>query len=294
MCEDCFDNMVVFSDVWWIGKKDENPEEAQLDFPKELSEGQPTDYDFKGGAGVVSKGVPKIATRYTEQQSPEANKDDLDDEKNLNDKIQETPLRQSKRNAQKKFKFVEVSSEDEFVGTDADVFEIEEEKACVKVGTSTGNDILGEFNNSCPKFVGNESEVPAEMQSSTPIELSTMSATNTQKLSRSAVSASKEKSNTLVQATISTLFKKADEKVSRNLEKSSSSRGRRLKLQDNDLKRKIDEGKESRKKRKVIVKNTGTKAAFGKKEYEEEDDDDIDEFSSTPKDTNGSDEDWAV
>ncbi|XP_021888399.1 DNA-binding protein RHL1 isoform X3 [Carica papaya] len=104
MCEDCFDNMVVFSDVWWIGKKDENPEEAQLDFPKELSEGQPTDYDFKGGAGVVSKGVPKIATRYTEQQSPEANKDDLDDEKNLNDKIQETPLRQSKRNAQKKFK----------------------------------------------------------------------------------------------------------------------------------------------------------------------------------------------
>ncbi|XP_021888402.1 uncharacterized protein LOC110807558 isoform X2 [Carica papaya] len=95
-----------------------------------------------------------------------------------------------------------------------------------------------QFNNSCPKFVGNESEVPAEMQSSTPIELSTMSATNTQKLSRSAVSASKEKSNTLVQATISTLFKKADEK--------------------------------------------------------EEDDDDIDEFSSTPKDTNGSDEDWAV
>lgn len=70
-----------------------------------------------------------------------------------------------------------------------------------------------QFNNSCPKFVGNESEVPAEMQSSTPIELSTMSATNTQKLSRSAVSASKEKSNTLVQATISTLFKKADEKV---------------------------------------------------------------------------------
>lgn len=54
---------------------------------------------------MVSKGVPKIATRYTEQQSPEANKDDLDDEKNLNDKIQETPLRQSKRNAQKKFKY---------------------------------------------------------------------------------------------------------------------------------------------------------------------------------------------
>lgn len=29
---------IVFSDAWWIGKKDENPDELRLDFPKELSE----------------------------------------------------------------------------------------------------------------------------------------------------------------------------------------------------------------------------------------------------------------
>lgn len=29
---------IVFSEAWWIGKKDENPEEARLDFPKELTE----------------------------------------------------------------------------------------------------------------------------------------------------------------------------------------------------------------------------------------------------------------
>lgn len=29
---------IVFSDAWWIGKKDENPGEARLDFPKELFE----------------------------------------------------------------------------------------------------------------------------------------------------------------------------------------------------------------------------------------------------------------
>ncbi|KAF7813434.1 DNA-binding protein RHL1 [Senna tora] len=38
MCEDYFDNMIVFSDAWWIGRKDENPEEAKLEFPKELFE----------------------------------------------------------------------------------------------------------------------------------------------------------------------------------------------------------------------------------------------------------------
>lgn len=27
---------IVFSDAWWIGKKDENPEEARLEFPKEM------------------------------------------------------------------------------------------------------------------------------------------------------------------------------------------------------------------------------------------------------------------
>ncbi|XP_021816618.1 DNA-binding protein RHL1-like [Prunus avium] len=31
---------IVFSDAWWIGTQAENPEEAQLDFPKELTEGQ--------------------------------------------------------------------------------------------------------------------------------------------------------------------------------------------------------------------------------------------------------------
>lgn len=28
---------IVFSDAWWIGRKEENPEEARLEFPKELN-----------------------------------------------------------------------------------------------------------------------------------------------------------------------------------------------------------------------------------------------------------------
>lgn len=29
---------IVFSEAWWIGRKDENPEEARLNFPKDLDE----------------------------------------------------------------------------------------------------------------------------------------------------------------------------------------------------------------------------------------------------------------
>uniref|UniRef100_A0A2P2LD88 DNA-binding protein RHL1 isoform X3 n=1 Tax=Rhizophora mucronata TaxID=61149 RepID=A0A2P2LD88_RHIMU len=29
---------IVFSEAWWIGRKEDNPEEARLDFPKELFE----------------------------------------------------------------------------------------------------------------------------------------------------------------------------------------------------------------------------------------------------------------
>ncbi|CAL9008909.1 unnamed protein product [Prunus brigantina] len=42
--------LIVFSNAWWIGTQAENPEEAQLYFPKELTAGQHTEYDFNGDA----------------------------------------------------------------------------------------------------------------------------------------------------------------------------------------------------------------------------------------------------
>ncbi|KAK4362647.1 hypothetical protein RND71_017888 [Anisodus tanguticus] len=42
---------IVFSDAWWIGRKDENPEEARLEFLKELNvQQEKLGCDFKGGA----------------------------------------------------------------------------------------------------------------------------------------------------------------------------------------------------------------------------------------------------
>lgn len=142
ICEDYFDTVIVFSDVWWIGKKDENPEEDRLDFPKELNEGQPGEYDFSGGAGggatagagVVSetmRGLNKSSMRYVEEESPKATpEDDIsdaaddDDEKNLKDVMKVTPVRQSERTAGKRYKFAESSS----LESDSDIAEGEEEK----------------------------------------------------------------------------------------------------------------------------------------------------------------------
>uniref|UniRef100_A0A453TDM3 DNA-binding protein RHL1 n=1 Tax=Aegilops tauschii subsp. strangulata TaxID=200361 RepID=A0A453TDM3_AEGTS len=35
-CEDVFESMIVFSESWWVGTKEENPDELKLEFPKEM------------------------------------------------------------------------------------------------------------------------------------------------------------------------------------------------------------------------------------------------------------------
>ncbi|KAF8398697.1 hypothetical protein HHK36_014554 [Tetracentron sinense] len=115
MCEDYFDNMIVFSDAWWIGMKDENPEEVRLEFPKELNERQHVEYDFKGGAGATSEekqSVNKHVKENVEQHSPKAeSEDDISEHSgpltgnNLKDLLELTPSRHSARTAGKTFKY---------------------------------------------------------------------------------------------------------------------------------------------------------------------------------------------
>ncbi|KAI5334362.1 hypothetical protein L3X38_024495 [Prunus dulcis] len=107
MCEDYFDNMIVFSDAWWIGTQAENPKEAQLDFPKELTEGQHTEYDFKGGAGSTSANKQsdrKNETRYVEHSPNVKVEDNVSDDGNK-DLMRATPVRHSARTAGKRLKY---------------------------------------------------------------------------------------------------------------------------------------------------------------------------------------------
>uniref|UniRef100_A0A2K1X872 Uncharacterized protein n=1 Tax=Populus trichocarpa TaxID=3694 RepID=A0A2K1X872_POPTR len=83
MCEDYFDHMIVFSEAWWIGTKEENPEELKLDFLKELfEEGQEHVVDKSGG------------TKYVKEESPETELDD-DDNKYLKGLKEVMPIQNS-------------------------------------------------------------------------------------------------------------------------------------------------------------------------------------------------------
>ncbi|XVF30306.1 hypothetical protein REPUB_Repub16aG0045400 [Reevesia pubescens] len=264
MCEDYFDNMIVFSEAWWIGKKDENPEEARLDFPKELCEGQQMEYDFRGGAGVASgnkQGIPRTEIKQVEVESLDTESEDAlsDDDNNLKAKMEVTPTRHSARNAGKRFKFAEASSEDDPVGNDAESLDEEEKKKICSV----------------PMVLG--SDAAEDIQVSKQIQTSPTSVTKFRKTPQSTVTVtkSKENSNTnhgsLVQATISTMFKKVEEKGPRASDKSSSSQvpAKKLQTQRKNSKRKIDQINGSSKKGKVIEEKTARTGIKGKKKESE-------------------------
>lgn len=52
LCEDVFENIVVFSEYWWVGTKEANPDEKKLPLPQELSTSAiHTNYEYSYGAG---------------------------------------------------------------------------------------------------------------------------------------------------------------------------------------------------------------------------------------------------
>ncbi|KAI5079822.1 hypothetical protein GOP47_0005301 [Adiantum capillus-veneris] len=59
VCEDCFESLIVFSQAWWIGTKEQNPEEVHLQLPKSLEQEKNAEIDFTAGAGQT-KGSNKI------------------------------------------------------------------------------------------------------------------------------------------------------------------------------------------------------------------------------------------
>ncbi|XP_057446661.1 DNA-binding protein RHL1 isoform X1 [Lotus japonicus] len=300
MCEDFFDNMIVFSDAWWIGRKDENPEEARLEFPKELYEGQQAEYDFKGGAGagaasVVNQGVTRTRVQPAEEDSPETPiEDDLSEESeiNLKDTKELVPVRHSARTATKSYKFAEPSSGDS--GESSPDLSEHEEK--VEVDTSAnghntakietvvididdGGDAAGDQLPTENKECASESKRKKVYQSA--------SGTATTEV----VSSTR---GSLVQATISTLFKKVEEKKApRDSKKSLSSKASGF-----GSKRKTDLDEGSRKRaRKTKDKDPGEKVKEESKDSkveDDEDDDDIEEFSNAAEGTDASDEDWAA
>ncbi|OAY58942.1 DNA-binding protein RHL1 isoform X2 [Manihot esculenta] len=307
LCEDYFDSMIVFSEAWWIGRKEENPEEARLDFPKQMFErqGQEDEYDFKGGAGAASVNkqvVHKSGFKYVEDESPdtELENDLSDDKNNLKDMKETAQIRHSGRTAGKTFKFAEASFGDDSVESIvADVAKEEgEEEKNVKSNTSS---TIVDFD----KEGAIEGNYVFQK-----VQACAVSDTKFKKLPESAVitlsnkdSDSHANHGSLVQATTSTLFNKVHDKRKveeknepRSSRKSPSSKASGRKVQLAGRKRKIDQAGGPRKRGKVTEgKKSGTVTEAKMKVYEVEDDD-IEEFSSSTQspDTDESDEDWTA
>ncbi|KAB5560781.1 hypothetical protein DKX38_005738 [Salix brachista] len=252
MCEDYFDHMIIFSEAWWIGTKEQNPEELKLDFPKELFEVVSFYLSLSFffffivflkerfmedilGAGSVNKQVVQKSggTKYVKEESPETElDDDLSDDNNDFKELKETtPIRQSARTSGKKFKFTEVSSGDDSAERSPDALGMEEEEekkhgihmllllqafSCAILSNIPASAAAVKTNMSSGIIPDIESESSREgNQLSEQIQAPV---TKSKKLSESSFSVTIPKENpynshgSLVQPTISTLFKKVQEK----------------------------------------------------------------------------------
>ncbi|GAQ83049.1 hypothetical protein KFL_001340030 [Klebsormidium nitens] len=136
-CEDCFENMVVFSEYWWIGSKEENPNEERLDMPESLTKRSLHEgVDFSGGAArqpdTTAKAHPEATASKPAEPDPDdqeeeggtAGPDALDSEAEIartaqDDQKGAAARRKSSRTAGRSFRFAEPRTDDE-LDDDAD------------------------------------------------------------------------------------------------------------------------------------------------------------------------------
>ncbi|XP_042018317.1 DNA-binding protein RHL1-like isoform X1 [Salvia splendens] len=266
-CDDYFENMVVFSDAWWIGMKEMNPEELQLEFPKELNPEKHEKVDFKGGVGVTSdckQGSVKLAKKILERE-PE--KDYLEDEltdspDDYRELTELTPTRQSARTAGKTFKFAESSGNGDETPEEEDT-KVDNETKRVYTSTKTEN--------CSPVFEGDSNDGRKDPASCR------------YKRTGKAKDPSENQRTPLVQTTLSSLFKKVEDKKEKK---------------DAEGNTNTSEASKPIKGRKKIggrkSETTATASKDQKKQHKVDEDDEIEEFSSSPEDMGESDEDWTV
>nr|CAD1830709.1 unnamed protein product [Ananas comosus var. bracteatus] len=323
MCEDIFESLIVFSDAWWIGSKEENPEELRLEFPKNFNDGKPVaDSDFKGGAGATSEeasGGSNLGKDKVEPLSPDTDLNDTPEdsdhraEKSTKDVGEAVSVRQSARTAEKtlnnifevvvawisdkilfpslRFSYAESSSGDDSITSDTEVAEVSAEKVNRRNNSATTRSNLEkakDFDKATTDLLTSDDAIVNEESVSTEkVEPSSSSL----KPSGENLSNKKER---LVQATLSTLFEKAADKGSKSGAKGSPGN-------------KGLAGKRPRESRKQTAKQSQAKgAAKGesqsgrkkkgtgtpRKQNSQVADDEVEDISSASQDD--SDEDWAA
>ncbi|XP_010935551.1 DNA-binding protein RHL1 [Elaeis guineensis] len=273
VCEDTFDSLIVFSDARWIGRKEENPEELKLEFPKNLNEGNhAADCDFKGGAGATVEeslrgNIP--GKDYVEPFSPDTDMEgDMPEdshfktEESTKNLAEATPVRQSTRTAGKQLNYAESSSGDDSIASDAEVPEMMSEKIKIE------DDFLEKKIN--------------------PMQKTEESSSSMKRLKKNL----SNKKGPLVQATLSTLFERVEDKKSkRSAEDSAGPEGPIGKRQRKQITEEVQVKQSTKKPSLSGRKKSGTGTVRVPKKSKVPDDE-IEEISSESQDD--SDEDWAL
>ncbi|XP_020677916.1 DNA-binding protein RHL1 [Dendrobium catenatum] len=305
MCEDVFESLIVFSEAWWIGQKEKNPEEYQLEFPKDLKEGKDCDYDFKGGAGATydeASGGQKSGKEYVNPPSPdnELESDGSDDfstviSKDAKMPIETTPLRQSARTSRKTLNvsYAESSSEKDSADSDTEAIEVDELRINAEADTKANSPALrtrDDFGVVGPIVCSPENDAIVTKEN-----LAEEAKQTLQKSSRK----SPNKKGKLVQARLSSLFEKVADKKSKRTEddtlgtKSPSGKRQRLLAKEKTdavmAKTSSNKGKKSRGK-----SGTGSKTEAMKKRSQEVDDWSDDISSESQNEDEDGDEDWVA
>ncbi|EYU22295.1 hypothetical protein MIMGU_mgv1a008047mg [Erythranthe guttata] len=281
-----------------------------LDFPQEKFTG----YDFKGGVGATSdgkQGSEKSALKSVERVLPKVYlEEDISDSPRDYEKLTEvTPTRQSTRTAGKTFNFAEPSSGDDIIGTEDETPEEED----TKIDTETRKKYAPTDTESSPHIVFDvDNEDNARGSPSL----------GQYKLTGNTKDPSGNGRTSLVQTTLSSLFKKVEEKKATDVkqtvttsEASNLMKGRRktkgeesgtvTKRQKKDSEKELVESINQRNsKRKTSGPSTSTRGevdlvdlvpasqSIASNDSTQVEDDDIEEFSNTSQDLDESDEDW--
>lgn len=299
MCEDYFDNMIVFSEAWWIGTKDENPEEVRLEFPKELKEEKHVDHGFKGGAGAGPEEKSGGIKPREEKRKPQSPTDTLEDDIDISDDscpspgitlkdgMDVTPVRQSARTSGRRFIFAEDSPGDDSDGsgpTDVDLSEIKGKKVIEEAEdakTLKGIPNLKKTAKSRLVLPGSSNDIPAKDKQSS------LSVCGSEKESES-------KQGPLVQATIASLFQKVDtKKLTGSVEKSATAKVAVKKSAKINLKRKADQVGDGgpRKKGTVAKESKSERGSSTKQKQQQVEYESIEDSSSESEDIEESDDD---
>ncbi|KAJ0963944.1 hypothetical protein J5N97_029066 [Dioscorea zingiberensis] len=283
MCEDCFESMIVFSDAWWIGLEEENPEEKQLEFPVNIKMGEHPGVDFEGGAGASPEGISVGNRPGNEHKGPLSPKTELEDdsqddsyplaEKNTSNVMEATPVRQSGRTAGKTQNYAELSSGDDSIANNDEVTELMDEKMEDSKSAAISHiDSTGKMVDTMIKSAGKCKESS----------------------SSSKKSVGSNKKGSMVQATLSALFGKVAEKKSkRKADDSPGPKGsgrKRLQLNPDQT---ADQTKVKELKKVPVSRKKKTGTGTGTLQ-EQSQDDDIEDISSESQDLNDSDEEWVA